>query len=104
VALVAGYRRVVADAHARGVRVVASTILPFAGYAVWTPAREREREAINRWITTSGTFDEVVNLAAAVADRSAPDRLAPRFDSGDHLHLNDAGYARLAAAIPLGGL
>ena len=104
VALAAGYRRVVADAHARGVRVIASTILPFGGYEVWTPERELERDAINRWITTSGAFDGVVDLAAAVADPAAPDQLAARFDSGDHLHLNDAGYAALAAAIPLRGL
>jgi len=103
-ALVAGYRRVVADAHARGVRVIASTILPFGGYEVWTPERELEREAINRWITTSGAFDGVVDLAAAVAEPAAPDQLAARFDSGDHLHLNDAGYAALAAAIPLRAL
>jgi lysophospholipase L1-like esterase len=104
VAMVTGYRRVVADAHADGVRVVASTLLPFGGYEVWTPGRERERDALNRWITTSGAFDGVVNLAAAVADPAAPARLAPRFDSGDHLHLNDAGYGALAAAIPLRGL
>ncbi len=104
VALVAGYRRVVADAHARGVRVIVSTILPFGGYEVWTPERELERDAINRWITTSGAFDGVVDLAAAVADPAAPDQLAARFDSGDHLHLNDAGYVALAAAIPLRGL
>ena len=104
VALVTGYRRVVADAHAHGVQVVASTILPFGGYGLWTPGRERERQAVNRWITTGGGFDGVVNLAAVVADPAAPARLAPRFDSGDHLHLNDAGYRALAAAIPLGGL
>jgi alkylation response protein AidB-like acyl-CoA dehydrogenase len=31
----------------------------------------------------------------------APDAAPPAFDSGDHLHPNDAGYAAMAAAVDL---
>ena len=34
-------------------------------------------------------------------DPARPDHLAPAYDSGDHLHPNDAGYKAMAAAIDL---
>ena len=34
-----------------------------------------------------------------MGDPGRPDRLNPAFDSGDHLHPNDAGYAAMAAAV-----
>ena len=43
-------------------------------------------------------------LAAAVADPADPQQLSPRYDSGDHLHPNDAGYRAIAAAINIGVL
>jgi lysophospholipase L1-like esterase len=49
----------------------------------------------------------VISVQAATLKRSAtsltcpPDRLLPAFDSGDHLHPNDAGYKAMAASIDL---
>jgi lysophospholipase L1-like esterase len=34
-------------------------------------------------------------------DPANPNRLDARFDSGDHLHPNDAGYAAMADVVPL---
>lgn len=46
-----------------------------------------------------------VPTPAGMLDRrirpSAPERFLPAFDSGDHLHPNDAGYMAMANAIPL---
>jgi lysophospholipase L1-like esterase len=36
-----------------------------------------------------------------LADPAHPRRLLPRYDSGDHLHPSDAGYAAMAQAIDL---
>ena len=36
-----------------------------------------------------------------MGDSARPDHLAPAYDSGDHLHPNDAGYKAMAAAIDL---
>ncbi|APR96513.1 G-D-S-L family lipolytic protein [Pandoraea thiooxydans] len=96
--LIAGYRRVIAQAHARGVRILGGTLLP----ASLPPERERVRQAVNHWIRTSGAFDGVIDFDAALRDPTMPDRLLPRFDCGDHVHPSDAGYAAMAAAVPLG--
>ena len=67
----------------------------------WTPTGEAKREAVNAWIRHSGAFDGVIDFAKAVADPTNPEILNPAFDSGDHLHPNDAGYQAMANSINL---
>lgn len=99
--IISGYERIIALAHAAGVRIFGATLTPFQGARYWTPAGEAKRDAVNDWIRTSGAFDGVIDFAAAVADPQDPERLNPAFDSGDHLHPNAAGYQAMAAAINL---
>jgi lysophospholipase L1-like esterase len=99
--IVEGYEQIIALAHAAGVRVFGATLTPFQGARYWTPAGEAKRESVNRWIKTSGAFDGVIDFAAAVADPADPQRLAPEYDSGDHLHPSAAGYAAMAQAVNL---
>jgi lysophospholipase L1-like esterase len=94
----------IARAHARGLEIFGGTLTPFVGatYGGYgTPEGEAKRQAVNRWIRTSGAFDAVIDFDAAVRDPRRPERLNPRYDSGDHLHLNDAGYRAMADAIDL---
>jgi lysophospholipase L1-like esterase len=102
--LVAGYGRIIRLAHAAGIRVFAGTLTPFQGARYWTTGREATRETVNRWIRTSGAFDGVIDFARATLDPLDPDRLAPAYDSGDHLHLNAAGYRAMANAVNLAAL
>jgi lysophospholipase L1-like esterase len=102
--IVEGYERIIAMAHAAGVRVFGATLTPFRGAHVWTPAGEAKREAVNAWIRSSGAFDGVIDFAAAVTDPGHPQRLAPVFDSGDHLHPDAAGYRAMARAVDLAAL
>ena len=102
--LIAGYQKLIAAAHGAGLRIFGSTLLPFKGAGYWNPAGERVREAVNRWILTSGAFDGVINFAAAVADPTDPQRLNPAYDSGDHLHPGDAGYRAMANAVDIPAL
>jgi lysophospholipase L1-like esterase len=102
--IVDGYAEIIALAHAAGVKVFGATLTPFAGARYWTPAGEAKREAVNRWIETSGAFDGVIDFAAAVADPADPEQLAPAFDSGDHLHPNAAGFRAMAQAVNLAQL
>ncbi len=101
-ALTGAYRQIVARAHAQDLRVYGATITPFGGNTGYDDPgglRERARVTVNG-VIRGGVFDSYVDFAAAVADPAAPSRLDPAFDVGDHLHLNPAGYAALAAAVP----
>ena len=102
--IVEGYEQIITLAHAAGVKVYGATLTPFFGARYWTPAGEAKREAINRWIRTSGAFDGVIDFAKAVQDPNDPERLNPTYDSGDHLHPNAAGYRAMANAINVGML
>jgi len=95
--LIAGYKRVIAAAHARGVRIFGATLTP----AALPPQREATRTAVNQWIRTSHAFDGVVDFDAALRDPADPTRLRRPFDSGDQIHPSDAGYSAMADAIPL---
>jgi lysophospholipase L1-like esterase len=102
--IVDGYARIIAMAHAAGLRIFGATLTPFHGARYWTPAGEAKREAVNTWIRTSGAFDGVIDFADAVAEPGDPEQLAPAFDSGDYLHPNAAGYRAMAHAINLAAL
>lgn len=102
--IVSGYAQIIAQAHAAGLRIFGATLTPFRGARYWTPAGEAKREDVNHWIMTSGGFDGVIDFAKVLAERSNPEVMNPRYDSGDHLHPNDAGYRAMAAAINLAAL
>lgn len=100
--LIAAYRQVIARAHARGVKVLIGTLTPMEGsQSHSSPAKEQVREAVNRWIRTSREPDGVIDFDKATRDPGAPGRLRPAFDSGDHLHPNDAGYRAMGQAVDL---
>ncbi|MEV0829142.1 SGNH/GDSL hydrolase family protein [Nonomuraea rubra] len=97
--LIAGYRRLIRQAHAKGVKVVGATLLPFKGSDHWGTHAAAVSDAVNQWIRTSGEYDAVVDLDRAMAAPGDADVLDPAYDSGDHLHPNDAGYTAMARHI-----
>jgi lysophospholipase L1-like esterase len=99
--IIAGYEQIIAQAHAAGLKIFGGTLTPFKGAGYFSTAGEAKREAVNHWILTSGAFDGVIDFASVVADPGDPTMMAPQYDSGDHLHPNDAGYQAMANAIPL---
>ncbi|MGP4003858.1 SGNH/GDSL hydrolase family protein [Streptomyces sp. 8N706] len=96
-----GLRRLVQQMHARGLRVIGGTLMPFGGHRGFTPQLNAVREQVNAEIRAGRVFDEVVDFDEALRDPAAPQRLLPRYDSGDHLHPSDAGYAAMARALVL---
>ena len=102
--IIAGMQQLIARAHAKGIKVYGATVLPKAGVEkpfVHTPEAQAKRDELNAWIRNSGAFDAVVDFERLMRDPARPDRLAPSYDSGDHLHPNEAGYKAMAAAIDL---
>jgi lysophospholipase L1-like esterase len=99
--IIAGDEQLIAQAHAAGLKIFGATLLPFRGAGYYTAAGEDEREAVNAWIRTSGAFDGVIDFDRAMRDPADPLALNPAYDSGDHLHPDDAGYQAMANAIDL---
>jgi lysophospholipase L1-like esterase len=109
--LVAGYRQLITQVHLKGLKIFGATMTPFKGAGTTAPnaqppyyycaAGEVKRGAINTWIRTSGEFDGVIDFDQATRDPADPLTFLPAYDSGDHLHPNDAGYQAMANAIDL---
>ncbi len=99
--LIAGYRQIITQAHAAGLRIFGATLTPFKGASYWSPEGEQTREAVNAWILTAGEFDGTIDFAAATASADDPQVFNPVYDSGDHLHPNDTGYQAMAQAVDL---
>jgi len=99
--IIAGYKQIVARTHAVGLKILGATILPYQGFAGWTAVGEAKRAAVNQWIRNSSAFDGVIDFDSALRDPAAPARLAPQFDSGDHLHPGPAGHEAMGNAVRL---
>ena len=99
--LIAAHRQMIERAHAHGLKIFGGTLTPFEGSPRFTEEGEAKRAALNDWIRTSKAYDGVIDFDAATRDPNQPLRFNPAFDSGDHLHPNDAGYIAMGNAIDL---
>ncbi|MEV6758811.1 SGNH/GDSL hydrolase family protein [Streptomyces sp. NPDC051214] len=99
--LIAGHRKLIRAAKAKGVRVVGATLLPLGGSDHYGERAAKVSAEFNEWVRNSGEYDAVVDFDRALADPADGERIAPEYDSGDHLHPNDAGYRAMAQAVDL---
>src|SRR5215831_1034405 len=106
--IVAGYKQLIERAHLRSIKVIGSPLTPFEnalaggpnqGY--FAPDKEAKRLAVNNWIRTSGAFDGIIDFDRVIADPAHPAAIAAAYDSGDHLHPNDAGYKAMGESVDL---
>ena len=100
--IIFAYQQIIERAHAGDILVYGGTIMPFEGFDnYYSPEREADRQRINTWIRTSGSFDAVIDFDAATRDPERHSRLSSAVDGGDHLHPSAAGYRIMADAIDL---
>jgi len=99
--LINGHLQLVAKAHVQGVRAIGATLTPFEGQAYYTASRENVRKRFNDWMRSSRAYDAVLDFDQLLRDPVRPTRLRTTYDSGDHLHPNNAGYQAMAQAVPL---
>jgi lysophospholipase L1-like esterase len=99
--LIAGYRQILARAHAHGIKVIFATVLPYKGAAYFRDEGEAARTAVNTWIRSNHEADGVIDFDRAMRDPADPARMKKALQSGDWLHPNDAGYRVMGDAIDL---
>ena len=99
--IIAGHRQLIDRAHAHGLKVLGATLTPYEGAAYYSAQGETLRQDVNQWIRTSGAYDGVIDFDALVRDSASPTKIQAQYDSGDHLHPGDAGYAAMGNAVEL---
>src|SRR5581483_9109488 len=99
--MIEGLKQMIERAHEKGIRVIGATLTPFQGAHYFTDEGEKKREAVNQFIRNGKGFDGYIDFDKATSDSASPLRLKADYDSGDHLHPNDAGYKAMGEAIEL---
>lgn len=101
--IIGAYRQIIARAHAKGIKVIGATIMPFVGndYYHADAQNEADRQAVNDWIRKPGNFDALIDFDRVTRDPAHPERLLPAYDDGDALHPSPTGYRAMGEAIPL---
>jgi len=96
-----GLSQLASAAHLHGIKIYAATLTPYGGAGYSSDRGEQTRVAVNNWMRDSGVFDGVVDFDKITQDPANPTHFNPAYDSGDHLHPNDAGYKAMADGIDL---
>lgn len=99
--LIVGYHLIAQRAHEHGMKIYGATLTPYGNAGYMSPAGEKVREALNDWIRTTKELDGVIDFDKATHDPANPTQYLPAFDSGDHLHPNDAGMKAMAGSIDI---
>ena len=96
------YRNIIAQAHAKGIKVIGATVMPFKHNGYYTESREEGRQILNRWIRTGGEFDGLIDFDAEMSGKEEPDALNPIYlFENDWLHPNAQGYKAMGDCIDL---
>ena len=100
--LKAGFADLAQRARAKGVCLIGSTVMPYAGSDYYAPKAENEadRQALNAWMREPGRFDGLVDFDALMRDPAKSTHLRADVDN-DGLHPSLAGYRVMAEAFPV---
>ncbi|ORX76934.1 lipolytic enzyme, G-D-S-L family [Anaeromyces robustus] len=94
--LINAYKELIKKAHAIGITIYGSPILPFKTQADYTEEKNEVKETVNAWIkntpASEGGFDAVIDLASVVADPNDEMVFNPDLCDNDGLHPNYLGH------------
>jgi lysophospholipase L1-like esterase len=96
------YKKIIDEAHQKGIRVFGATITPFKGNNYYSEDHEKGRSTINTWIRTTELLDGVIDFDQAVRNPQDPEAMQQQFlFENDWLHLNAKGYETMGNSIDL---
>ena len=97
------YKRIIREAHQKGIRVFGATITPFKGNNYYSADHEKGRSTLNEWIRSTKMLDGVIDFDKAVRNPDDQEAMQREFlFENDWLHLNAKGYDVMGSAIDLG--
>ncbi len=96
--LIVSYQKLMLNAEQKGLKVILATLSPMSGSGYGQAAHEKARSLVNHWIRSSSNANQILDFDLVLRDPSHPERLLPKYDSGDHLHPNDSGYEAMGKA------
>ena len=98
--LISAYQTIIANAHARNIKIYGATITPFKGNSYYNQYSEQCRETVNQWIRTPGNFDACIDFDKVM--RNPSDTLSMiSSDNNDGLHPDSAGHRRMGESVDL---
>lgn len=101
--LIAGLQSLIGTAHQNGIKFLCATLTPYQGAGYWNSSGETAREAYDAYVRGAGSgCDGVIDVDTATHDPSRPTWYLGNYDSGDHLHPNNAGDNAIGNAVNLG--
>ncbi|WP_322028137.1 SGNH/GDSL hydrolase family protein [Burkholderia sp. BCC1977] len=91
----------IAQAKSRNMKVFLGTLLPYEGAVFYDASGEAKRQSVNAFVRSAPGVDGIIDFDKLMQDPSRPAAMLAAYDSGDHLHPNDAGYQAMANAVSL---
>ena len=96
------YKKIIREAHEKGICVFGATITPFKGNNYYNEHHENGRSTLNNWIRTTMMLDGVIDFDQAVRNPQDEEAMQKEFlFENDWLHLNAAGYETMGGSIDL---
>ncbi len=91
--IIAGYKELIAAAHAKGIKVYACTLTPVKGNFYYSELHEKIRKTVNEFIFSENSgFDGVIDMSNAICREDDPEQMKDEYSSGDYLHPGAKGY------------
>ncbi|MBQ8395769.1 MAG: SGNH/GDSL hydrolase family protein [Oscillospiraceae bacterium] len=91
--LIAGYKELIAAAHAKGIKVYACTLTPVKGNFYYSELHEKIRKTVNEFVFSSNSgFDGVIDMSNAICREDDPEQMKDEYTCGDYLHPGSKGY------------
>ncbi|MEN9308887.1 MAG: hypothetical protein RL173_2819, partial [Fibrobacterota bacterium] len=100
--LINAYKKFIADAHAKNLKVYGATIMPFNGNSYYNASSESCRSTVNKWIRTPGNYDAVIDFDKIMRSTSDTTKLGVTTFQNDGLHPDAAAYKKMGESIDLG--
>lgn len=98
--LIDGLKWYIEETRKLGYKVYLGTLLPIYGWRTFAPFRDDLRCEVNAWMRSATEADGCIDFDLALRDRFNNAAFQDGFDSGDHLHPNNAAYKKMADTVP----